>query len=104
MSLGWALLIWLIILIVVFLIARYFRITTGASIILGLIIATVILGLINQPLSVGWNMQSHNAASSIYWLIMILVPLIVIIYAIWKAATSIEPQGKVVSYVPFVNA
>ncbi len=102
LSVGWSLTVWLVILIIVFLIARYLRITSGASFILGVIVATVVLGIVRKPTTVNWG-TGASTVDTMYWILMMIVPLIILIYAIWKAATSVEAKGVKVQYIPFVD-
>lgn len=88
MELGWALLIWLIIAILLFVIARNYRIRIWSALVLSLVIATIILGIVRPPNTLAWNLHQSNGFAGLYWLIMFIVPLIILIYVIGKSLTD----------------
>ena len=90
MELGWALLIWLVVAILVFIIARNYRIRIWSAIVLALVIATIVLGIIRPPNTLAWRIDQANGLAGLYWLIMFIVPLVVLVYVVGKAVTDRE--------------
>jgi len=92
MDLGIALLIWLIIVILTFIFARYFRIRFWGALVLALIVGGIVLGIITPINNIATIFASKDLKTSLYGLIMFLTPLIVLIYAIYKAVTDLQPR------------
>lgn len=92
MDLQWALLIWLIVVILVFILARSFRIRFWSALLLALIIGAIILGIITPVNNLIASLTNRSLATTIYALIMFLTPLIVLIYVVAKAVTDVQPD------------
>lgn len=92
MDLSIALIIWLVIVIVVYLIARMNNRTVWSSIVLGILIAAIVLAIIRPITVTEMIVNGSNIPSTLYWLIMFLTPLIIIIYVISKAVTDIDQK------------
>lgn len=90
MDLGWALLIWLVIAIIVFLVARRYHIRAWSAVALALLIATIVLAIIRPANTVAWNGNQSAGLAGLYWLIMFLVPLILIVYIVSKSVTDVD--------------
>jgi ABC-type uncharacterized transport system permease subunit len=91
MELWVALLIWLIVFIVIFVVAKKYRVTTWSSIALATLISVLILGLLRPPNTL--IMAQGSNWGSIYWLIMFIAPILIIIYTISKAITDRPTAG-----------
>lgn len=92
MELSWALVIWLIVVILVFLLARYFRIRFWSALVLALIVGAIVLGIITPVNNLIASLTNKGFTTSLYALIMFLTPLIVLIYAVAKAVTDVQPN------------
>jgi hypothetical protein len=92
MDLSWALVIWLIVVILVFILARYFQIRFWSALVLALIVGAIVLGIITPVNNLIASLTNKGFVSSLYALIMFLTPLIILIYAVAKAVTDIQPS------------
>lgn len=92
MDLSWALIIWLIVVILVFILARNFRIRFWSALVLALIVGAIVLGIITPVNNLITSLTNRGFTTSLYALIMFLTPLIVLIYAVSKAVTDVQPS------------
>lgn len=88
MDIVWALIIWLIVVIVIYFLARYFQIGVWSSIFLAITIGFIFLMIARPVNTVAWGMNANNGAAAIYWLITVLSPLLIVIYGFTKALTD----------------
>jgi hypothetical protein len=90
MNLGLALFIWLIIVLVVFFLAKRYHIATFSAIILALLIGAIVLGIIRPVTTVDMVMNGLSGLNAVYYLIMGLTSLLILIYVVWKAVTDVQ--------------
>jgi drug/metabolite transporter (DMT)-like permease len=90
----WALIIWLIVVIIIYFIAKKNRVRTWSALILSLLVGGIVLALLRPPNS-NMRIDSDNITSTLYALIMFLTPLLIIIYAVTMAVRDIAPQVEV---------
>ena len=93
MDLGWALLIWLVVAVIVFVIARNYKIRAWSAFALALLVASIVLGIVRPANTVAWGANQNAGLAGLYWLIMFLTPLILIIYIVSKAVTDTEGRA-----------
>lgn len=96
-GLGWALIIWAVVTIIIFAIARAYRIRVWSSIILSLVISTTVLMSIHRPDAMRIGLNQQSGLEGLYSLIMFIVPLIMLIYVIGKSVTDQEDMEVAVS-------
>ena len=89
MNLTWSLILWLIVVIIVYLIAKNYHIQTFSAIVLALLIGAIVLGII-KPITTVDMLLNMAGLNSIYYLIMAGTSLILLIYVVWKAVTDIS--------------
>ena len=93
MELGWALLIWLIVLLLVFFIARRYRIRMWSAATLAVLIAAIVLTILRPPNTLPWGLNQSNGLAGLYFLIMFITPLWITIYVVARSVTDVEPEG-----------
>lgn len=89
MDLGISLILYVVVVILTFLLARSAGIRVWSAIILALIVGQIILALI-KPFGTIEGFLTGNTLSSLYVLIMAITPILVIIYVFTKALTDRE--------------
>ena len=90
MELGWALLIWLVVGLIVFFAARYYRITLWSSFVLALLVAGIVLAIVYPVTGMPAGLTGGSGLQTLYWLILFLSSLIFVIYIVHKAVTDRE--------------
>lgn len=96
MNVGTALVIWLIVLVFVYLIARYQRIRGWSALVLGLVIAFIVL-IIIRPLSLlDVGLTGQDWTKAVYALVLYLTPITAVVYILLTAWKDKAPQP----YVP----
>ena len=88
MELGWALLIWLVVALIVFFAARYYRIAMWSAFVLALLVAGIVLAIVYPVTGMPTGLTGGNGLQSVYWLILFLSSLIFVIYIVQKAVTD----------------
>ena len=88
MEIVWALILWLIAVIIVYFLARHFQIGTWSAIFLAITVGFIVLMIARPANTVNWGMNNNSGAAAIYWLITVLSPLIIVIYGFTKALTD----------------
>jgi len=83
-----ALVIWLIIVILVYIIARNFRIQPWSAFILAILIGAIVLGILVPITSFNMFNMNGDISTGLYTIIMFLTPLLVLVYVITKAVTD----------------
>lgn len=91
-DLTWALIIWLAILIVIYVIAKAYYIRTRSALILAWVLATIILCVIRPVGTIEFStlINANNLAITLYSLIMIITVIVVLVYVIGMSITDRE--------------
>jgi energy-coupling factor transporter transmembrane protein EcfT len=94
-DLTWALIIWLAVLIVIYVIAKAYYIRTRSAIVLAWVLATIVLLVIRPVGTIEFSalINANNLAISLYSLIVIITLIIIIVYVIGMTLTDREIQG-----------
>lgn len=85
MDLFWSLVIYVVIFIVVFWIARSNRIRIWSAFIIALLIAGIILGIIHPAMTTEMTFNGSNLSSTLYWLILFATTILIPIYVVTMA-------------------
>lgn len=88
MDISWSLLLWVVILIVVYFLAKRAQIATWSAFSLAVLVSWIVLMIARPANTVQWGMGSQSGLSSIYWLISVLSPIIIVVYALSKMLTD----------------
>jgi surface polysaccharide O-acyltransferase-like enzyme len=89
---GVALLVFLIAAILLYLLFKFIGITNGAAVALALFFSLVIMAFIKTPMSI-WSNWGQDPAGQLYAIIGFLASLYIIIFFLYKAFTSREPNA-----------
>lgn len=92
MDVSIALLIWLIVAVIVFFLSRRWQIALWSSFALAVLVAWIVLMLIKPANTVPMGVSTQSGFAGIYWIISVVSPIIIIIYALSKMLTD-RPAG-----------
>lgn len=89
-DLFWSLVIFVVVFIVIFWIARSNKIRTWSAFIFALLISSIILGIIRPAMTTEIVFNGSNLSSSLYWLIMFFTGILIPIYIVTMAINDKE--------------
>lgn len=88
MEIVWALVLWVIAVIIVYFLARHFQIATWSAIFLAITVGFIVLMIARPANTVNWGVNANSGAAALYWLITVLSPLLIVVYGFTKALTD----------------